>query len=236
MCEIRDVRIVGRNLNTAGAPQAYEIFARIQDCNAVSIAIEKLQHGVIFSASPVDVTGSPTDNQGFFNFVMMVENEEPVFCDEEFIVRIVCLADPTCRFEEILSVECGPPDDNGRDGNGWCVFDRWIAISALLLALMLALLALCGVPVGATVITALIAVSLGGFLALSVLCGWGFCEIVGAIAWCFMWGAIIGVVIALICVSLMVLLLALGYGMIAGLLVLRLWARGCPTPHLFSAP
>lgn len=237
--KIKDVRIVGKDvqkLTHGHYPLTVELVARIhEDCNLDYIKIVDINGEEIFLSWAVDATGSPVDAQGFLDFTMPVEYSRAVTCDEKLFVVISC-DHGSCQFKDILPVECGPPDDDGKDRRGFCVISSAFATGALILALVLVLLALCGVPVDVTVITALVAVSLGAFLLLSILCGWGYCEIVGAIAWCFMWGAIIGVVIALICVSLMVLLLALGYGMIAGFLVLWLWDRSCPTPHLLSAP
>ena len=132
-------------------------------------------------------------------------------------------------------------DDDEDDGNGgWtlniCAALAAIAIGALLLALVLGLLFFCALPIGLPAILIALAVSAAAFLLLMAFCRWNPCRVIGAIAWCFMWGLLIGVVIAAFCLSLIVLIVAIGYAIVAGLLVLWLRRMGCPIPQPFRWP
>lgn len=146
------------------------------------------------------------------------------------------LVDP--RTPVVVTGNGDDDDDNGGGGGGIniCAGLAAIAIGALLLALVLVLLLACGIVIGLPVILGALVVSLIAFGLLALICGWGRCRIIGAIAWCFMWGALIGAVIALICISLIVAFVAVAYAIVAGLLVLWLQKMGCPVPQPFQWP
>lgn len=133
-----------------------------------------------------------------------------------------------------------PDDDNGNERDPWtfnpCGVLAAIAIGALLLALVLVLLFFCGLSIGLVAIAVALGAAAIAFALLVALCRWRRCRLLAAITWCFMWGLIIGVIIAAFCLSLIVLIVAIGYAVIAGLMVLWLRRLGCPVPQPFRAP
>ncbi len=131
-------------------------------------------------------------------------------------------------------------DDDDDDGNetsfSLCGALAVVAIVALLAALIMGSLIACGVPIPPVAIAVAVAVSAAALLLLALICRWNFCRIFGAIAWTFMWGALIGAVIAIFCLSLIVAFVAVAYAIIAGLLVVWLGRRNCPIPQPFAWP
>jgi len=132
-----------------------------------------------------------------------------------------------------------PTDNGGGAGGGFNLCDAiaLLAILALIATLIMVLLIVCSVPVPPVAIGVAAGAAVVLFALLFAFCPlWTPCRIWGAIAWCFMWSTVIGAVIALICTSWLVALVAVGYGIIVGLMSIWLNNRGCPVPQPFALP
>lgn len=166
-----------------------------------------------------------------------------------------CLPDDSCK----TSSRCTCEDQGGRfrgagsacdevecvpDGNS--CFSSISAffcciLSTLLFLLFLAfiaqvVLAFCPFPPNTTLIVSA-GVTLAAILLLLILlavCSWSFCRILRALIWLFEWTAIAAVVAFFVCTNAVLLLVAFGFGVLAGLLLLI--RPSCGWPKLLRLP
>jgi hypothetical protein len=146
--------------------------------------------------------------------------------------------------------EVPPPDDTTPPPGGLslCGVVRVLAALALVLLFISVMFVVCPsplTPVAASVAVAAAVAAAVLFALAFALCGMGFCGFWGIVIWSLRWAIVLGVLAAILLtvaiilflpVLMCVLLVALGYGVVCGMLILWVTGRGCTIPRGFSWP
>lgn len=176
-------------------------------------------------------------------------------CAADNQVGACCLPDDSC--EEITRCECLNRDGTFKGAgvscddvecitDGGSCFDSFGAfLCCLLYGLLLILIAafigqvvaaFCPFPPNTTLILTALATlaAILIVLALLKLCSWSFCRILRALIWIFEWTAIACLIAFFFCLNPVLLIVAFGFGVLAGLLLLI--RPSCGWPKLLRLP
>jgi hypothetical protein len=200
---------------------------------------------------PLDVDFSNAFGQTGIDFGLIVATfnlpQVGLRCGDQLYVEMRCVADPGCQAQGWFSIACKPrPQDLGGSsgtpgsGNGsgswtWppsrCLFTA--ATAAFLLLAGLGLLALgIGTQNAASVAAGagLIAAAGVAWALWEFWCGPTRCVRLGVLCWVFKRAFIVAIPVLFFSTAPMIVLVLIGYGSAAGLLVRALRASQCPVP------
>lgn len=159
-------------------------------------------------------------------------------CGDMLHVEVRCSQDPSCAAGGSFAIACKPPPETGMPGGdgGWWPPMRCLFTAAAAAMALLAALAAIAVGIG-TQLPALLATGLGLVAVAAVAwalwvqwCGPSLCTRLAVLCWVLKRGFIAALPVLAFSTSAGIVLVAIGYGALAGILVHALRARNCPVP------
>lgn len=246
------VKIEGINAGPpfpGGLPQAIAVFGRTSaDCTSLSLVVRIAGPGsppIVSTTVPVgmsDANAGPQDLPGLFLYQLALPSQLGLACGDSLFVDATCSDNPGCRDCGPFAITCkpappgpGPDPGNGHGNGGWppsrCF---WSGVSAAMT--LLAGLTLLGVGIAvmnsATVTAAMVLLGVAG-LAWALWIFWcqpSSCVRLAVLCWVFKRAFIASIPILGFTVSALSILVLIGYGAAAGILVDRLQRNRCPVP------
>jgi hypothetical protein len=236
-----------------GLPQAIAVFGRTTaDCTSVNLVVRVAGPGsppLVSTTVPVGVGDSnvgPQGLPGLFVHQLALPSQLGLACGDVLFVEATCSDNPNCRDSGSSSITCkpgslgsgpgtGPGPGNGSGNGGWppsrCF---WSGVSAAMA--LLAGLTLLGVGIALMdSVTTTAAVVLFGIAGLAwalwvFWCQPSTCVKLAVLCWVFKRAFIASIPILGFSISALSILVLIGYGAAAGILVDRLQRNRCPVP------
>ncbi|HSS18989.1 MAG TPA: hypothetical protein VLL54_02845 [Pyrinomonadaceae bacterium] len=166
-------------------------------------------------------------------------------CGDLLFVEITCVADEGCTKHDWFPIQCKPApgepgsgSDNGNgNGNGghWpplrCLFTAAAAAFALLAALACIAIGIgTQNPTSLATGIALLGASSLAWALWAYWCGPGLCVRLAVLCWVFKCGFLAAIPVLFFSTNMVIILVIIAYGSIAGLLVEKLRKHNCPVP------
>jgi len=150
-------------------------------------------------------------------------------CGDQLRVEVRCSQNQDCAATKTIAITCKPPPP----GIGWNWCRLWVLLAAgTLIAALLLIAAGIGMQQFGLIVAALVMIGIaGGLWALwIVFCSPDICTKLGVLCWAFKRAFIGSLFVLPLSSNASVVLVLIGYGSAAGLLVLALRNRDCTVP------
>jgi len=229
---------------SGGLPQTLEVYGRASnDCSSVRVSIAVAGPGSPTITNAVVPIGFPpdpgSDLPGLFVYRVALPGQLGLQCGDTLHVEAICIDDPQCRDVRDMVIDCKPAPAGGGGGTGtnggWsptrCFWTGVSAAMTLLAALVtLGIGIALMVPVTNAAAIVLFGIAAAAWALWAFWCGPGTCVRLAVLCWVFKRALILSIPTLGFTLSALVILLLVGYGSIAGILVDRLRRMGCPIP------
>lgn len=258
-CQIRIEGIGAGPPFPNGLPQAIAISGRTSaDCTSLNLVVRVTGPGspaLVNTTVPVgigDANVGAEDLPGLFLHQMALPSQLGLACGDPLFVEATCTSDPGCQDSGSFPIRCKPgpggdgdgdPGDDDGNGNGWppsrCFWTGVSSAMTLLAALTVFAIgiALMDAAMIATA-TALFAVAAAAWALWVFWCGPSWCVRMAVLCYVFKRAFIVSIPVLPILgfgISALSILVVIGYGAIAGILVDRLQRNGCPVPSALGS-
>lgn len=232
-----------------GLPQAILVFGRTTaDCTSLNLIVRVAGPGspsLVSTTVPVgfgDANAGPQNFPGLFLHQLALPSQLGLACGDSLFVEATCSGNPSCRDSGAFSITCKPgspgsgPGNGPGSGNGGWPSPRcfWSGVSAAMT--LLAGLTLLGLGIAlinsATTTAAVVLFGIAG-LAWALWVFWcqpSSCVKLAVLCWVFKRAFIASIPILGFSISALSILVLIGYGAAAGILVDRLQRNRCAVP------
>lgn len=246
-CEIRIEGVqAGPPYGAGGSPLQATVVARVSEgCDAVRLVVRVAGPGTPPLVDATVAADFSNADSGSEVLPGLVSHSFPVpdvglRCGDTVQVEATCASDPSCSDSAAVPIECKPapgggPGDDGSDGGWWpptrCMFTA--AGSAMgLLAASASFAIGVGTQNAALVAAALAIAGIAGlsWALWTYWCAPSICTRLGVLCWVFKRAFIAAIPVLAFSTDTMIILVLIGYGAIAGILVIRLRDLDCPVP------